>query len=127
MVMTVVFVLATLSLLVWMVLVLFRGGFWRADQWLEHKDHGETTAKTLWPPAVAIVPARNEAPSVGRTVAALLEQDYPGSFAVVDDGAMTEPPKRRAAQARIRSASPSSRAPPWSRDGRVSCGRSRKG
>ena len=86
--MTVVFVLATLSLLVWMVLVLFRGGFWRADQWLEHKDHGETTAKTLWPPAVAIVPARNEAPSVGRTVAALLEQDYPGSFAVVvvDDG-----------------------------------------
>ena len=86
--MTVVFVFATLSLLVWMVLVLFRGGFWRADQWLEHEDHGEITAKTPWPPAVAIVPARNEAPSVGRTVAALLEQDYPGSFAVVvvDDG-----------------------------------------
>ena len=86
--MTVIFVLATLSLLVWMVLVLFRGDFWRADQRLVEEDRVEPTAETRWPSAVAVVPARNEAPSVGRTVAALLGQDYPGGFAVVvvDDG-----------------------------------------
>lgn len=88
MVMTVTFALATLSLLTWMVLVLFRGGFWRADQRLEDEEHGEPAAKTRWPSTVAVVPARNEAPSVGRTVAALLAQNYPGGFAVVvvDDG-----------------------------------------
>ncbi len=86
--MTVTFVLGALSLLAWMVLVLFRGGFWRADQRLEDEDHVEPAAKTRWPPAVAVIPARNEAPSVGRTVVALLGQDYPGGFAVVvvDDG-----------------------------------------
>ena len=88
MVMTVTFVLTILSLLAWVVLVLFRGGFWRADKRLEDEGHVEPAGKTHWPPAVAVVPARNEASSVGQTVAALLGQDYPGGFAVVlvDDG-----------------------------------------
>ena len=81
-------VLAALSLPVWTVLALFRGGFWRADQRLEDEEHCEPDTKTRWPSVVAVVPARNEAPSVGRTVAALLAQNYPGGFAVVvvDDG-----------------------------------------
>jgi len=98
--MTVVFVLATLSLLVWSVLVLFRGGFWRADQRLEDDDHGDCAAEVRWPSAVAVVPARNEAPSVGRVVSALLGQDYPGVFAVVvvddDSGDETAEEARRA-------------------------------
>ena len=40
-----------------------------------------------WPGVVCVIPARNEAPTIGGTVKSLLEQDYPGpvSVIVVDD------------------------------------------
>ena len=40
-----------------------------------------------WPSVTAIVPARDEAATIGATVASLLAQDYPGAFrlVVVDD------------------------------------------
>ena len=80
--------LAGLSLAIWMYLFFFRGGFWRADQRLTES----AAAPDSWPPVAVIVPARNEADVVARSLRALLGQDYPGTFAVIlvddhsDDG-----------------------------------------
>ena len=70
--------------MLWAALLFFRGGFWRADQRLA----ASTQAPGRWPAVVAVVPARDEALAVGRCVASLLGQDYPGSFSLilVDDG-----------------------------------------
>lgn len=79
---------AALSVAIWLYLIFFRGGFWRADQRLG-EGLGETVAGD-WPDIAVIVPARDEAPLIGRTVTALLAQDYPGRYAVVlidDDSA----------------------------------------
>ena len=74
--------LGGLSLAIWLFLAFFRGGFWRADQRLT----GDAEPGH-WPEVVAVIPARNEAPTIGITVASLLEQNYPGklSVVVVDD------------------------------------------
>mgnify|MGYP005841725135 CR=1 FL=1 len=76
--------LALLACAAWVYLVRGRAGFWQADQWLEPV--AEPPAR--WPSVAAIIPARDEAETVGRTVASLLAQDYPGSLTVtvVDDG-----------------------------------------
>ena len=75
--------LAGLSLAIWLVLEFFRGGFWRADQRLS-----ESEPLSNWPGVVAIIPARNEAMTIGRTVASLMRQNYAGRVhvIVVDDG-----------------------------------------
>ncbi len=82
---------AALSVAIWLYLIFFRGGFWRADQRLGEK-LGEGFGE--WPDIAVIVPARDEAPLIARTVTALLAQDYPGRYAVVliDDGSATAPP-----------------------------------
>ncbi|HEX3367566.1 glycosyltransferase [Phenylobacterium sp.] len=77
---------ATLGLLtlgVWTYLLLARGGFWRADQ----TDAETPPAPAVWPAVTAVVPARNEADVIARSVGSLLAQDYPGPFEiiVVDD------------------------------------------
>ncbi len=81
-------VIAALSLTIWLGLLLFRDGFWRADQRL-----GTTSPEPRdWPGVAAVVPARNEVAVIGRSLAALLAQDYPGPFRVIlvddhsDDG-----------------------------------------
>ena len=71
--------LAGLSLAIWVYLALFRGGFWRT---------AETLSDTLaepesWPKVTAIVPARDEADVIGRSLASILGQDYPGPLEVV--------------------------------------------
>ncbi|MEK9752773.1 MAG: glycosyltransferase [Rhodospirillaceae bacterium] len=73
---------ALLSIAIWIYLLLFRDGFWRADQRL-----GEAGPRGSWPAVCAVIPARNEADGIGRTVASLLGQDYPGALTlvVVDD------------------------------------------
>ena len=45
------------------------------------REAGETLRE--WPSVVAVVPARNEADTIGMIVAALVHQDYPGAFSVV--------------------------------------------
>ena len=74
--------LAGFSLATWLVLEFFRGGFWRADQRLS-----ESEPRSYWPSVVAIIPARDEAPTIGRTVASLMRQNYAGPIhvIVVDD------------------------------------------
>ncbi|SDD77549.1 glycosyltransferase [Rhodospira trueperi] len=71
------------AVLVWLGLLLARGGFWRADQKLDNAGVTHDEAK----PVVAVIPARDEVFTIGRTVHSLLRQDYPGplSIVVVDD------------------------------------------
>ncbi len=79
--------LSALSLFIWFYLAFFRGGFWRANQRLL-----ETIKLDRWPSVVAIIPARNEAETIGVTVNSLLEQNYKGSLQIIviddnsDDG-----------------------------------------
>jgi GT2 family glycosyltransferase len=77
-------VLAALSLGIWLYLFVARGNFWRLRV---DDDQAEYRSLQNWPRVAAIVPARNEAETIGQTVAALLEQVYPGEFSitVVDD------------------------------------------
>ncbi len=74
--------LATLSLAAWIYLALFHGRFWRADQRL-----GDAPAPALWPPVAIVIPARDEAASIGEVIAAHAAADYSGevSIVLVDD------------------------------------------
>jgi hopene-associated glycosyltransferase HpnB len=72
-------------LAIWLYLIALRGGFWRAA---DRDDAPLPAAGTVqWPAVAAVIPARDEAASIGQTVTALLRQDYPGPFniVVVDD------------------------------------------
>jgi hopene-associated glycosyltransferase HpnB len=78
--------LALAAALAWAVLLLGRGGFWRAD--VDDRDASALPEPASgWPAVAAVVPARDEAATVGATVASLLAQDYPGSLRIllVDD------------------------------------------
>ncbi|HTT05938.1 MAG TPA: glycosyltransferase [Steroidobacteraceae bacterium] len=83
---------AALPLLIWIYLLTARGGFWRVARLLNPYQPAADS-----PPlrrsgqarhVVAIIPARNEAASIGDTVLSLLRQDFDGSLhlIVVDDG-----------------------------------------
>lgn len=73
---------ALLALAVWVGLLAFRNGFWRADQRL-----GAAGMREHWPAVAVVIPARNEAATIAETVTSLLGQDYGGalSLIVVDD------------------------------------------
>jgi hopene-associated glycosyltransferase HpnB len=77
--------LAATSLAIWLYLALGRGKFWRLGRF--DQDGVELPSPAIWPSVVAVVPARNEAGTISQTIAALLQQDYPGEFflVVVDD------------------------------------------
>ena len=65
----------------WSVLLLGRGMFWRARdddrdaRWLPEPAH--------WPLVQVIIPARDEAETIGATVRSLALQDYPGRFHIL--------------------------------------------
>jgi len=75
--------IAGISVFAWLWLLLFRGRFWQADQRLPMASGELANA----PAVVAVIPARNEAQTIGATIASLFEQDYAGqlSVIVVDD------------------------------------------
>ena len=73
-------IIGCLSLAIWVYLLLGRGFFWRAR---ERDDRNEPADPAVWPSVTAIVPARNEADVVARSVGSLLAQDYPGAFRVI--------------------------------------------
>lgn len=82
--------LAALACAVWVHLAVARGGFWRArddDRWMHAALPDALRRIERWPRVVAVIPARDEAQSVGTTVRSLLDQLYPGvlSIVVVDD------------------------------------------
>jgi hopene-associated glycosyltransferase HpnB len=78
-------ILAVLSLLMWIVLTFFRGAFWQVLAFDDDIEKQESLER--WPRVVTIVPARNEAETIARTVESLVKQDYRGDLrlVVVDD------------------------------------------
>ena len=82
-----VLLLATATFVIWIALIAGRGWFWLAAE----RDAGGP-APAVWPTVVAVIPARDEAESIGKSVTSLLRQDYPGSFSivVVDDQSTDE-------------------------------------
>ncbi len=79
------------ALAAWVYLIVFHHGFWRADQRLAPT----AAALDVWPTVIALVPARNEAETIGQVIQSLRTQDYRGPFRVVvvddasDDGTGT--------------------------------------
>ncbi len=76
------FLLSALALLIWLYLLLGHGRFWQAGPVLL------PDRPAVAPGVAVIVPARDEAAFIGRTLRSLLSQDYPGPLHVilVDDG-----------------------------------------
>jgi hopene-associated glycosyltransferase HpnB len=84
-VLSIPFLLSAISLLIWIVLTFFRGGFWFLRAFDD--DVSPHAAPPQWPAIVAIIPARNEESGIGDALDSLLAQEYPGDFRilVVDD------------------------------------------
>lgn len=70
--------IATIPLAIWVYLFFLRGNFWQLQE-----DKTEPESLDLWPRVVVIVPARNEAETIARSVASLAKQNYPGEFSVI--------------------------------------------
>ncbi|HEY1426579.1 MAG TPA: glycosyltransferase [Caulobacteraceae bacterium] len=82
-------VISGIALAAWIYLLFGRGFFWLAR---ERDDAGLPPDPAVWPDVAAVVPARNEADVIERSIGSLLAQDYPGALRVVlvddasDDG-----------------------------------------
>jgi hopene-associated glycosyltransferase HpnB len=74
------------SFLVWLYLAIGRGGFWLTDQQLVPGSPWETD-DIKWPSVSVVIPARNEAEILPKTLPALLRQDYTGRYHIflIDD------------------------------------------
>ena len=72
-----------LSLAIWLFLLLFWGGFWQANQRIDHHREQLEVYPTVW----AVIPARNEEEAIAFCMTSLLSQNYPGKFSIllVDD------------------------------------------
>ena len=71
--------IASLSLGIWLFLLCFWGGFWRANSYLDR----DLKPLEQYPSICAVVPARNEAEAISFCVTSLLNCDYKGKFSVV--------------------------------------------
>jgi hopene-associated glycosyltransferase HpnB len=80
--MTVAVILSGIGLAAWLYLLVARGGFWRADI---RDDADQASAPKEWPAVAAVVPARNEADVIAKSLSTLLSQDYPLHVILVDD------------------------------------------
>ena len=76
-------IVAGASLAAWIVLVAFRGGFWRVAPTLPHDAARAREANRSLPAVTAVVPARNESAILPETLPTVLGQTYPGPFRVV--------------------------------------------
>src|SRR5262249_9914765 len=72
-------ILAFLPLAVWLYLVFGRGFFWLTRE----RDADDAPEPETWPSVVAVVPARDEADVIERSIGSLLAQDYKGEFKVI--------------------------------------------
>lgn len=99
---------AAVPLLIWLYLLLARGGFWRVSQASLRSPPPAAAPRVALgeaapPTVIAVVPARNEAAGIGKAVSSLLMQRLPVPLQVivVDDGSTDETAEaaRRAAEA----------------------------
>ena len=76
--------MAVAALAIWAYLLVGRGFFWlareRDDTLAAGTGHPPPGA---WPAVTAIVPARDEADVIAKSIGSLLRQDYPGRFTIV--------------------------------------------
>lgn len=72
-------IVVVLSLIIWLFLLIFWGGFWQAEQRLNSNYPSLDIQPTVW----AIVPARNEEEVIKKSLTSLLNQKYTGKFLVV--------------------------------------------
>jgi len=110
--------IAAIPLAIWIYLFFARGNFWQVQE-----DNTDPAPLDLWPPIVAIVPARNEAETIARSVISLVKQDYPGEFSVIvvddhsDDGTAAlalQAAKEASAAGRVSVHSAAELPPGWS-------------
>jgi hopene-associated glycosyltransferase HpnB len=75
--------LAFLPLVAWLYLLSGRGMFWLTRE----RDDGDAPRPAAWPSVTVVVPARDEADVIARSVGSLMKQDYRGPFRdiLVDD------------------------------------------
>ena len=73
-------VLAWVSLAIWIVLLVGRGGFWRMNLRLPAAEADDARE---WPAVTAVIPARDEAGILPAALPSVLAQDYPGPFTVI--------------------------------------------
>jgi hopene-associated glycosyltransferase HpnB len=73
-------VIACLVLAVWIYLIAFRGAFWLMR---ERDDVDEPSPPRAWPSVTAVIPARDEAKLLPKSLGSLLAQNYPGRFSIV--------------------------------------------
>ncbi len=91
---------ASIALLIWLYLIFARGAFWLNTE----RDDAVSAPPRSWPRVAAVVPARNEAETIGATIGSLMRQDYPGAWTIIlvdddsDDGT-AEAAQRAAAAA----------------------------
>ena len=73
----------SLSLFIWLFLLIFWGDFWRSNQYVDEDYPKLESYPTVW----IIVPARDEAEAIEQSLTSLLTQKYLGNFfiALVDD------------------------------------------
>ena len=79
--------ISSVSLAIWVYLLLGRGWFWRCVETDDSVDTSGTAARMgltpSWPKIVAIVPARDEAHVIARSIESLARQDYPENLSVI--------------------------------------------
>ncbi len=71
-------VVTFLPVLIWIGLLIFRGAFWQVSEVIEDMSIGD-----CHPTVCAVIPARNEADLLGKTLKSILCQDYSGTFNIV--------------------------------------------
>ena len=74
-------ILGIVTLAIWLHLFFGRGWFWRVKNL--DADAGRAKPPDVFPKIIAVVPARNEAGTIGKVVTSLVNQDYPGAFSIV--------------------------------------------
>jgi len=75
----VVVVIAVVVFAIWAYLLGLRGAFWLGSQ----RDDRRPARPAAWPSIAIVIPARNEADCIDKTIDSLLRQDYPGEWSVI--------------------------------------------
>ena len=71
--------LAALTAIIWLALLFGRGFYWLSAV----RDSDCLLRPARWPSVVSVIPARNEAAVISRSVGSLMRQDYPGALSVI--------------------------------------------
>jgi hopene-associated glycosyltransferase HpnB len=71
---------AAISLAAWVYLVVFHGGFWITSR---YNNLPAPASRPDWPEIVTVIPARDEAASIGDCIRSILSQPYAGQLSVV--------------------------------------------